>query len=98
MARPQPASAFTSSLAAWPGVRSSTLAEREVARLEQPAQDAGGEIRFDPRTQTEQRASGARQRGGHAGTDRDRPLVPARLFPHQRRVLVGRAGDFDLIE
>ena len=72
--------------------------ERDVARLEKPAQNAGCEIVSIHEHRPSKRASGAGQRRGQTGTDRDRPIVAARLFPHERRVLVSRTRNFDLIE
>ena len=70
----------------------------EVARLQQAAEMAGREIRFDPVAQSDQRSAGTREGRRDAWAQRDRPVVAKRLLPDQRHVRVRRAGDFDLIE
>ncbi len=70
----------------------------QVTRLEEPAEVAGGEIRFDPVAEPDQCSSGARGCCRDAWAQRDWPVVPERLFPDQRQMRVGCACDLDLIQ
>ena len=74
------------------------LLDAHVARLQQAAEVAGGEVGLDPVAEAEQRAAGTRRRRRDAGPERDGPVVAQRLLPDQRDVRVGGAGDLDLVE
>jgi hypothetical protein len=74
------------------------LLDAHIARLQQPAEMPGREIRFDPVAEAEQRSARARERGGNARPQGHGPVMAKRLLPHQRQMCVRGASDLHVVQ
>ena len=72
--------------------------QAQIARLQEAPQVAGGEIRFDPVAQSNQGPTRTCDRRGDTRSKCGRPMVAKRLLPDERRVRIGRARDFDVVQ